>query len=465
MEFTKAPRYTVWLWIFILLTVNGPFTAFAQKSCHSIFFSKSTLGSIAFNKSIIKTSRFKESTDLFWQAKFSKIRSLAEFEVLLNEIHDNTSNMSDFDLSTLQRIDLITTVRQLPDSDLPRLKEIVLEVAARVRYSRHVTPLDAWLFPLHFYFNPKNILLFFHQIKKISEYGLNIADAYSGTYGLRSFNQTFSSAIEKLPSKIQHQAQNEIMRQMSTITLNEEQMSMKNGKLQTPNSRLYRRNLETIASLLTRESIEILKNKLGKSNLGRDQIVAAVDEYYLRIGKLLSSERGNYSFTKVLQAGEIIQKKLFEFLKTDLQYISVYGSFTNGKASLKISDIDIKFSTELLLAITQKTEAEVNKSPFSLFFADMVKRDLTNLPYDFLKFWKNYEEAEIELGEKVLGRSPIQSSELLATLYPPRDYSNNSFDVRWYNPLVLKITRDHIILQLVDLPGDLSLTEISVSLK
>ncbi len=466
MEFTKDLRLTALFWAAIFLTMHGPIAAFAQKSCHSLFSAESSSLTLAPKKSIIKLSEAQEAANEFWQSRFLKIKSVNEFEILLNSVEASLSNMSIFDLSALHKIDLVNTVRQLPLSDLSRIKEIVAGSGSRVFNSRPVSPIDVWLYPLDFYFNPQNILLFFKQFKLFSEYGLNFADAYSGIYGLRSFNQTLSSAIEKLPVEIQQQAQVEIKRQMSTIRLNEELISMENGKLQIPNSRLYRRNLETIALMLARGNLEFLKKKFEKLGVKtRIEIVTAIDEYYSQLGKSLTPERGRYSFAKVLQAAEIVQSAFSEFLKTDEQFITIYGSFPNGKAALKVSDIDIKLSTDLLLAQTKKTEAEINNSPFSLLFSDMVERELDNLPNTFSKFWEKYKKAEVELGKNILNRLPTQPSELMTTLYPPRDYSNNSFDVRWYNPLVLKITRDHIILQLSDLSGDLSLVELPVPFK
>ncbi len=466
MEFTKALIFTARLWLAIFLTMHGPITAFAQKSCHSLFSAEYSSATLTPKKTVIKLSEAQEAANQFWQSRFSKIKSVKELELILNSVEASISNFSNFDLSALHKIDMINAVRQLPKSDLSRMKEIVAGAASRVLNSRPLSPVDVWLYPLDFYFNPQNILLFFKQFKNVSEHGLNFADAYSGIYGLRSFNQTLSRAIEKLPLEIQQQAQAEIKMQMSTIRLNEELMSMENGKLQIPNSRLYRRNLETIASMLARGNFEILKKKFEKLGVeSRIELIAAVDEYYLQLGKSLTPERGRYSFAKVLQAAEIVQSAFYEFLKTDEQFITIYGSFPNGKAALKVSDIDIKLSTDLLLAQTNKTEAEIINSPFSLLFSNMVESEINTLPNNFFKFWGKYKQAEVELGKKIFNRLPTQPSELMTTLYPPRDYSHNSFDVRWYNPLVLKINRDHIVLQLSDLSGDLSLFEVPVPLR
>ena len=84
------------------------------------------------------------------------------------------------------------------------------------------------------------------------------------------------------------------------------------------------------------------------------------------------------------------------------------------------------------------------------------------MPPEFSKFWGNYQAAEKLLGQNVFHRKPTRPSELLTSLYPPKDYSNDAIDFRWYNPLVMRIYKSHIALQLVDINGTREILEIAI---
>lgn len=453
---------TNFIWLYILLTVGGLNTSFAQSMCFSLFLNKTIVDGTKLAKIYLQESEQQEAANLLWKTKFLKIRSLNSFKKFINSIENNLSNMNQYDFTALQKINLVQLTNQLPSYEISKLKYIIHIKASKIRKNNQYNPIDAWVFPLDFYFYPENIISFFQEFKKLSSYQLNFADAYSGIYGLRSFNHTLNTVIQLLPTDIKNLAEQEIKNQMNQINLTQELMNMKEGQLYIPNTRLYRRNLETIGALLSRSSLDILKNNIVNQNRTRTEITEAVNQYYSQLEKTLTKERGQYSFSKVLDAGQIIHSHLSEFLTKNDEYILVYGSFTNGKASVKHSDIDIKLSNNLLFKLTQKSQNEINKSPFSLYFSDLIKREKNSLPKTFFLFWEKFQLAEIELGNKVFFRTPLQPSELLTILYPPKDFSNNSFDVRWYNPLVLKITKNQIILQLADLSGDLSITEIQI---
>ncbi len=102
MKLKTELRRTGWICLFILLTTFGPAAAVAQKSCDSIFLSVKAIDN-APKKSTISVSNAQEVANLNWQTKFSKIKSVGEFEKLLSFIKISLPNMSDSNLSALQK--------------------------------------------------------------------------------------------------------------------------------------------------------------------------------------------------------------------------------------------------------------------------------------------------------------------------------------------------------------------------
>ncbi|RYZ86284.1 MAG: hypothetical protein EOP04_14185 [Proteobacteria bacterium] len=280
---------------------------------------------------------------------------------------------------------------------------------------------------------------------------------------MRSLNQTMITALARLPEPLRLELLENLKLQMNSVNLKDEVMSMQNGQLKMPLSRLYRRNIEMIASLLVQPYFHNLQKSLLHHSGDRNAFVREVDAHFAKTSKSLANGRGGYSFERVVESAEILQKSMQEHLTDSKDYIEMYGSFTNGKAAFVTSDIDIKFSSNLLTRITGKPAWQGHGGAvFSLFFEDFATREGPKMPPEFKRFWGNYQTAENLLGQNIFKRKPARPSELLTSLYPPKDYSNDAIDFRWYNPLVVRIYKDHIALQLVDINSSREILEITI---
>lgn len=432
-----------------------PITSLAN-SCQSIF----SVDHSPITQSRLTLPPTLESKNQYWQKQFSAVTNIADFKSVLGSISASLPKLVPEDFAALQRIDLVPLTYRFSNHDRVQLEALVKEAVERVN-SDVASPIELWLSSLAFHYNPNKIAEFIPLIKRLSKLDFHLAEVYSGHYGLRSWNNTFTRVLHNLPAELRSQLQNKIKAEMTSINLNHELMAMKNGQIQVPKIRLYRRNLEIFAAQLNRPYLLVLSDQLRKAG-SKAEVIEAVDRYYSGLKQTLPTTRGNYSFSKVLTAAEIIRSNLGEYLSKHGGSILMYGSYTNGKASFKTSDIDIKFTEGFFSKIMNRTEQQIQSSPFSLFLNDMVLREKENLSHEFATFWKLYQKAEIELGNNLFGRAPEHPSELLTSLFPPKKDTNDANDVKWYNPLVIRIDATHITIQIADLIGEPILTEFKI---
>ncbi len=441
----------------ILLTFASPFAAFADGSCSNLFLRPQSTFT-----AVLQLSNSQNFAIEKWHKAFSKIKTYDELQFLFTAIERKRTKLTELDFFALQQIDMVDVVSKLSPSDIQQLKLKVHGVKQRIDKQAALTLLDHWLLPLDMHFHPENTLDFILIIKNISLDGLNVANAFAGEYGLRSFNKTLSRVLNELPQNIHERVEKNLKTQMDQISLTGELMTMNHGQLYIPQMRNYRRNLEVIAALVQRRYFIELKKSL-EQNSSRDNVIMSVNTFYGQIKKTLATGRGGYNFDKVVRAAEILKQSFAYALNDSNLTVDMYGSFANGKAAFQTSDIDIKFSPALLESLTGRSSAEIRRNePFSLYFVDMVDREKSKLPVKFFKFWDHFQEAEKSLGHSIFERPPTRPSELLTSLYPPREYTNDSTDYRWYNPLVLKISNDQVTLQLHDLMGELTTLEVII---
>lgn len=443
----SVSRYLLSIFLTLVLpAVVLPATATSAEVgfCSHLFSARSSKTNL--EKSIEQNNSIQK-----WHPLFDQIKTHADLLSILNRIEIDYQYLTKSDIEVLQNINLISIVKKLRPSDIQKLSQFVFELVKRVDSKEKHSPLADWLYPMQFYFAPEKVLDFVEKVKPMSFANISFQEAFSGRLGLWGLNETFSAAVENLPNNIKLDLIKLLRKKIREISLDSELMSMNGSDLYVPSQRLYRRNLEVLIFLLTKKDVDLLKSNISR-DLSKGNINKALNTYFTVLGDIIGPVRGGYSADIVIKSARIIQSQFFKHLTdSKLDYIDLYGSFPNGKATFKTSDIDIKFSDALLERLTGLSHLQIISEKFSLYFADAVTRNLPRLSEKFINFWNSYKTAETELAKNIFQRKIEKDSELLTSLFPPRDYSNSKIDFRWYNPLLIRIFRDKITLQIFDL--------------
>jgi hypothetical protein len=443
----------------IFLTTAVPEVASSQQLCQTLFSASKN----QFTASELPLGQIQTSAHKKWQNIFSRIDTFSKFVNVMNKVVSAEKNLKTEDFIALQNVDLISVSKNMSHEDLQQLRNFIKKISQERSLSDNPSQFGHWIYALSFYFYPEKFTDFIGHLKIMSEGQINLQEAFSGHLGLWTMNKTFIRTISELPQQFREKILADLRKKISSISLDSELMSMQPDGLSVPNSRRYRRNLEVVVFLLLRPQITRLASELALTQ-SEQEIQNALGKYYAEVDKIYLPQRGGYSPQIVLKTAKVIQSYLGKYLHQETDYIDLYGSFPNGKATFKTSDVDIKLSDTLLLKLTNKNMTNIKQEPFSLYFSDMVARNKNQLSGEFFKFWESYQSAELQLAKEIFHRLPVQSSELLTTLYPPQPYSNDILDFRWYNPIVIRIYKDRIAIQILDL-ADVNPKSIEIGLR
>lgn len=345
----------------------------------------------------------------------------------------------------LQKINLAQVLERLikdSPSD-PQLRYLQETLRA---FNREVV-LDGWTYPLLLVFEPHRILEFVNNIEQVSGPDhQSFQAAAGGTDRLSLVNSSLSYAFANMSPVTKKQVLEKVHQEISKIDLNNEQLEMREGRLHQPASRGYRRNLEVILRMALAPELKQLEKDMRRLQDPKQ----ALDKYFDTIYRVVGPKRGGYSSQKVIDAAQILQKHFSKYFKNENHYVEMYGSFVNGKAAFKTSDVDMKVSESLFLDLFERSYSEVNGQIFELYFANFMKAQKDQAPPSLKLFWESYQKAEIEIAEKVFQRAPQHPSEMLAMLYPPVPFKNEPNDSRWYNPITIRIYRNKIEIHISD---------------
>jgi hypothetical protein len=252
------------------------------------------------------------------------------------------------------------------------------------------------------------------------------------------FNQGAQSALKALPTEMILPARQKVSAELVKSYTNE-----------SGDHKERRRNLEAVYHLLHKENFSQFLRQIKMSRTHRPEPLTQIIDTLWRqsLGGIRQTGRGEYSFRQVLDSATLIQKELQQVLGES--YIDLYGSFPNGKAHGLSSDIDIHPGPELMKTYIQVfTEkglnyANLNSAPRGSkpipAFAEVLSATLTN--------------TEKKLAQ-LLGRSSYRPSELM-TIVPalPDGLADRFFVpsvIQFYNPLKLRVYKNHLELHIYD---------------
>lgn len=358
--------------------------------------------------------------------------------------------------SVLQGTDLVSVLlkikQQAPnDPQLLNLKWLL----EKMNFSEDIAissgaELSGWTYPLLLTLVPSRINELFHDLAKISQKDGSFQSLASAQDGLSFFNASFIQFINQLSPANKKRLLESINYEFSKIDLNEESLSVQNNQMVQPQSRVHRRNLEVLLKVLMKDELTLLTKDLALNrNSPSFEKTAIINRYFRALTNSLGKKRGNYNFKLVLDSAVIIRRYFFKYLDQQNSYVEMYGSFANGKANFKTSDVDIKLSESLFYNVFNKTYKQAKNEKFYLYLKDYIAE---NQDHPRLKdFWETFKGAEKALAENIFQRQPQHPSELLAMLYPVTAFSENPLDARWYNPITLRVYKDRIELHISDL--------------
>lgn len=274
---------------------------------------------------------------------------------------------------------------------------------------------------------------------------------------------SFFSTLNQLSDDERIAARTYALKKYSSITKDEELTTIMDGDGVGPKT--VKRNLETIASILSHPELQELQNKISSLSIpiSRTDAEELINEFYAKTHNGLEQPRGNYSFEQVLNVAEIIQKNL-NLLDNEENYIQIYGSFANGKAILTDSDIDIHLSDSLALNYLNTLTV------FTTNFYD-ISYALNHKPKDMHDAIKEMQKTFIDTENaivKSLNRESYTKGEVLTMVVENPGNGSVNFgkmeNYAFYNPIVVKVTKDKTWLQIWDGISN-QLKEIEINIK
>jgi hypothetical protein len=405
----------------------------------------------------VESIRSTRQTSGNWVESFRSLKNRSDFYKLLNDLSAkaNGNQLSQLAIETLHKLDLVEVISRFSEEDIQHVATVVREAKARVRASKEWGVVDRWLIPLDYHFEPRGALEFVRDLPKYSTFGKNgqvLSGVYGGRYGLSPVNATLKRVFRDLPGDVRAEAVKELKAQYEKINLRAEIASGSGSEADAAfRVRKHRRNIENLVSWMYRKEFETLIDGVGRAR-NHDSMLEAIHGYFILINSIFGPNRGHYSFTRVMDAAVIMSETFAPFLNTTNHYLDIYGSFVNGKATFAISDVDFKLSHDLLMYVTGQSWEKIEKDKFTQLFSDV--RAVATDKARFDQFWNLFVTAEKQLARKIFLREVEKPSDLLTTVYPPPDYTNDAWDMRWYNPLTIRIYRDRTYLVIADLANE-----------
>lgn len=419
--------------------------AIAAPACRDVFLSIRNDAKLEWFKDLTVTEKLLHP----WTLEAGKIHSSEAFEGFVEKIADSLKQLSSADKAHLQNLDVLAIYRSLPEQEQNLLKPLLLKNARRV-VAGQGRATDLWLFPLAVHLDPTLMTEFIKRIETFSEKKITLQQLLMGRAGLAIFNRSMVSVLADLPRQTKNQAIEDLRNRFQAIDLKQEITIQVDGKFRAPTSRYHRRNLEAALFLMLRPELNSLFYDL-QTVKSEAEAVLAIDRYFAELDQVTLPKRGGYSFAKALTAARTVQKNFAQHLDNSDRYVEIYGSLPNGKATAKTSDVDIKISMSLLEELTGQTEKQIAMQPASPIFADAIKRYGNQLPAKGQAFWRDYQSAESDLALNVFQRSVSAPSDVLTSFFPPIAPTYDAYDMRWYNPITIRVYHDTIKIMVYDL--------------
>lgn len=442
--------------VFILLTVVAPVSGqAAPDACGALFSDASAALPTGLGRIQIGSS---------FQQHLRNLHTPDDFRALIHELVQAEGSLSKESRLALMKTTLIPTLRELRASapDSPVWQEIADFVesarSADRGSSENFKKVATWLEPVLLEIRPETLFRFIEELPQYAQKKLLLKTIFSGVYGLSAVGPGLSDVLSSLSPEMRARALSELKKQFSAIDLDAEKMASSEFAAKTNELRVHRRNLEVIIHLVLRSELVPVRNAMKSGGIQNTK--QALDNYYSLVHKTVGPKRGGYAHDIVLRSAQIVQEHLAPFLGKNQasgpgsgkdEWIDLFGSWTNGKAALQVSDVDMKFSSTLLASIMGRSTWDLQGAPIHLHFAEVVTSEGSRATPRLRSLWQAYQNAENALAQEIFKRRVEKPSELLSALYPPKPYSNDATDLRWYNPLTVRIYRDRIELRLDDL--------------
>lgn len=282
--------------------------------------------------------------------------------------------------------------------------------------------------PIYTLFQPERILTYIENISSQQEFLKEKSKSFQFGLSLRTVSN-------QLPAAIKMQAKQKI----SELVYSDYEERWEDDKNQ-------RRNREIVHRLIYNDEFRDLLNQLKrKSSVSTEVLVNAIDEYWAKVHHYPTQHnRPNYSFQRVLDVAKAIQTSPFApYLENE--YVLLFGSFTNGKANLQTSDIDLHPSSNI---VQQFLDNQLTYKYHDATINPHSEHSKLTPTDAALKMSKRLVRTEQAIAQ-ILKRSAYKPSELLGII-PNDDPFFAIPTLGFYNPLILKVTTTKMSLFIVD---------------
>ncbi len=208
-----------------------------------------------------------------------------------------------------------------------------------------------------------------------------------------------------------------------------------------------RRNQEFWLRNFGQDQVDEMFLKLkGLKTVSKEEITKVVDTFYKDFypkGEEFKTDRGNYSFAKVLDVAKKLQKSKLGMKMKKGDHLLIYGSFPNGKASMKSSDLDVHPNSSF---------TKSHRSDFETW-----QRGAKDNPI--------FVDTEKEMA-KEMGIDRYEAGAVLQMIPDPAQKFGHDFFSKEclgiYNPILVTVTPDSVIVNIVDRIGNNSSLDLQI---
>lgn len=263
-------------------------------------------------------------------------------------------------------------------------------------------------------------------------------------------SRNLASAFLSLPERTKARGR-ERVRAMLTRVDSEAAQDKELPKLIARGPLVKKRNLELVYALLTLESLRGATEALpGRTD--EAAVASRLNAYFRRNFPDPGTGRGGYDAGVIFAVARAIQRDLRDFLDEE-SYVVLFGSFPNGKASLSRSDVDVRLSGKMTDFYARIFGYGASGSLMGYWVRPFPPEYRPDSPH--VRFQQALKRAEDAVAA-ALGREKFDPSELLSIVNPSPYAATIS-------PIMVKITRDRLFLQVHDSFGVGVVREIEIT--
>lgn len=276
------------------------------------------------------------------------------------------------------------------------------------------------------------------------------------------FNENLFSALGSLSTEMRMRIDEKVMTIFREIdSRGEDGLEVKTMK----------RNLEAIHQILMKDEFDHFLHQLNPDGMSANELIPIVNNYFAKLfshqRSQYSSERGGYSFSKVLGLIKIIQESGLS-KQLDEDAFVIYGSVPNGKANLaEGSDLDSFFTGKMSNYYTNYVNYFSQEMQDGFFIRKiknvLFRREKISGSAQFSKSLLDIDRQVARLFGRVRTRDKTVLSITPRSL-PSSGSSSDTFifTMGVYNPFFLRIHREKAFLMIYDRVFHNGLLEIPI---